>query len=197
MHEVALKRKGRFKMVKAGVFLADGFEEIEGLTVVDAMRRAGYEVTTISTMEHRVIDGSHGIKVFADHMFDDVDYTAFDVIILPGGGVGTQNLKANEGVKNVVKDMYDEGKLVGAICAAPTVLAEIRILDGKNATCFPGCEKEFGDKVHYTGVQVEQDGRVITANGMAAALPFALALIKELSGEEDVHKVKQGTSYPG
>ncbi len=184
-------------MIKVGIFLADGFEEIEGLTSVDAMRRAGYEVTTISIMNDLAINGSHGIRLFADLMFDEADYDSFDCIVLPGGGVGTQNLKKHEGVKEIVKKFAQSGKLIGAICAAPTVLSDAGILSGKKATCYPGCEVDFADDITYTGAQVEQDGNIITGNGMAAALPFALALIVKLSGEEDVSVVKKGIVYPG
>ncbi|MCR5087271.1 MAG: DJ-1/PfpI family protein [Lachnospiraceae bacterium] len=183
-------------MTKVGVFLADGFEEIEGLTAVDAMRRAGYQVTTISIMEKTLINGSHGIRVYADCSFDDAEFDSYDCIILPGGLRGTQNLAAHEGVCAKVKEFVDAGRVVGAICAAPTVLAAAGVLSGKHATCYPGCEAQFPDDVIYTGAQVEQEDRIITGNGMAAALPFALAVIREVSGEEDVVKVKNGVAYP-
>ncbi len=185
-------------MVKVGLFLADGFEEIEGLTSVDAMRRAGFEVTTISIMKREVINGSHGIKVYADTLFEDVDdFKKFDALVLPGGGIGTQNLKAHEGVRKEIVKKASEGKLVAAICAAPTVLASVGLLDKKRATCYPGCESEFNSSITYTAAQVEEDGMVITGNGMAAALPFAFAIIKKLGGEEPLDKVKKGVAYLG
>ncbi len=182
-------------MKKVGIFLADGFEEIEGLTSVDAMRRAGYEVTTISIMDKKLITGSHNIRVYADMMFDDVDIDGFDAIVLPGGGVGTENLLKHEGVKNAVKRYNEAGKIIGAICAAPIVLSEAGVLDGLHATCYPGCQERFSDKVIYTGVQVDQEKNIVTGNGMGAALPFALALVMAISGEEDVAKVKEGVAW--
>lgn len=182
-------------MAKVGIFLADGFEEIEGLTSVDAMRRAGYEVTTISIMGTRAINGSHNIKLYADEMFDDVDIDGFDAIVLPGGGVGTENLLKHEGVKKAVKRYNDEGRIIGAICAAPIVLSEAGVLDGIHVTCYPGCESRLSDKAIYTGAQVEQERNIITGNGMGAALPFALALIVAITGQEDAQKVKQGVAW--
>lgn len=183
-------------MIRVGMFLADGFEEIEGLTSVDAMRRAGFEVTTISIMGTELINGSHKIRLYADTVYEKVkDFSVFDALVLPGGGIGTQNLMAHEGVKEQIVKKAQEGKLVAAICAAPTVLSAAGLLDGKRATCYPGCETAFSDKVTYTAAQVEEDGMIITGNGMSAALPFAFAIIRKLGGEAPLAKVKKGVAY--
>ena len=182
-------------MKKAAVFLADGFEEIEGLTVIDTLRRAGVLVTSVSVMERRVIDGAHNIKVYADKMFEDVDTEEFDMLVLPGGGAGTQNLKAHEALKEAIKKAASQGRLVGAVCSAPTVLSSCGILDGKKATCYPGCEKEFGTGVAFTDEAVVRDGNIITAKSMGAALLFSLALTEALCGEECANKVKNDIVY--
>ncbi len=183
-------------MTNVGIFLADGFEMIEGLTVVDTLRRADIDITTISIMEHRVVESSHGVKVFADAMFDDTDFGTLDALVLPGGLQGTNNLSAHAGVLDQIQSFAVAGKLVAAICAAPTVLGKAGLLDGKKATCYPGCERQFSQDVIFTAAQVEQDGKIITANGMAAALPFSFALIRELASEESVDRVKKGIAYP-
>ncbi len=182
-------------MIKVGIFLADGFEEIEGLTQVDVLRRAGFEVTMISIMKRLQIQGAHGIKVEADGLFEEAGSWDFDALILPGGQPGTNNLLAHEGVKEKIRQFAEEGKLLAAICAAPTVLAAAGLLEGKRATCYPGCEGAFSDQVIFTGAKVEEDGQIITANGMAAALAFSFAIVGKLAGSEAVEAVKKGVAF--
>lgn len=181
--------------VKVGVFLADGLEMIEGLTVVDCLRRAGFEVTTISIMPHNPVVSGHDVKIYADAMFDDVDFDAFDAVVLPGGGVGTQNLGAHAGVVKTIKEYDAAGKVVAAICAAPTVLSAAGLLEGKKATCYPGCEAQFTENVIYTPEPAVTEGNIITGRSMGQAIPFSLALITKLAGEELANQIKEEIVY--
>ena len=132
-----------FEMKKACVFLADGFEEVEGLTVVDLLRRANVEVTMVSIKKEKEITGAHGIAVLADACFEDMAYEAQDLLVLPGGMPGTTNLGAHAGLTEALVKAYEAGKYVAAICAAPSVLGRLGILEGKNATSYPGFETEL------------------------------------------------------
>lgn len=125
-------------MIKVSVLLADGFEEIEALTVVDLLRRAQIYVDTISIMEDYTVHGAHGINIQTEDLFEEVNFVESDMIVLPGGMPGTTNLNAHEGVRRVVKDFAAEGKPIAAICAAPTVLGNLGLLKGKRITCYPG-----------------------------------------------------------
>ena len=127
-------------MKKVLVFLADGFEECEGLIVVDILRRAGAEVTTVSVMEKRRICSSHKIELYADVMASDVNTAEYDAVVLPGGIPGTPNLAANPMVTDTCLRFAAEGKLVAAICAAPSILGQLGLLKGKKATVYPGME---------------------------------------------------------
>ena len=122
-------------MKRVSVLLADGFEEVEALTVVDLLRRAKVYVDTVSIMDDYTVRGSHGINVQTEDLFDEVNFAEFDMIVLPGGMPGTTNLKAHSGVRKIVKEFADEGKYVAAICAAPTILADLGLLKGKRVTC--------------------------------------------------------------
>ena len=123
-------------MSKVNVYLADGFEEVEGLTVVDLLRRAGIETDMVSIMGRKEITGARKIPVLADKLFEEQDDP--DVIVLPGGMPGTLHLKAHEGLADLIRKADKEGKLLAAICAAPTIYGEMGLLEGKNATCYPG-----------------------------------------------------------
>ena len=175
-------------MCKAGIFMADGCEEIEGLAVVDILRRAKAEITMISINGKKEVTGSHGVVFMADALASEVDFETLDAIILPGGGVGTQNLAADGTVCEIAKKFAAEGKLVCAICAAPSVLGAAGILKGKKATCYPGFEDrltgaELCDKA------VVRDGNVITGRSMGAAVPFGLAIVSYLMGEKAAEKI--------
>ncbi len=181
-------------MKKIAVFLADGFEEIEGLTVVDLLRRAGLEVKTISIMGRREVTGSHQITVLADCQYEEASLEEAEAVVLPGGMPGTLRLGEHKGVTETVMKFYQEGKLVAAICAAPSVLGSLGILKGRSATCYPGFEEKLLG-ADTTGGKVEISDNVITGKGMGAAIPFGLALIGQLLGEEKAKEIKDAIVY--
>lgn len=181
-------------MKKVGVFLAEGFEEIEGLTVVDILRRAGLEVVTISNMGKKEITGSHMISVLADALYEEVDFSELDGVVLPGGMPGTTNLGSHDGVITVVQSFAKEGKLVAAICAAPSVLGQAGVLQGKKAVCYPGVEDKLeGAEVGYE--DVAESGNVITSRGMGTAIPFALRLAAYLIDEKKAKELAEQIIY--
>ncbi len=170
-------------MAKTLIFLADGFEEIEALTVVDLLRRAGIDITMTSIMGRKSVKGSHGIAIEADALLEEADFDSADMLILPGGQPGTTNLFACEPLKDRIKEFNDKGKLLSAICAAPTVYGKMGLLEGKKATCYPGCEKDLiGADTQIT--EVIKDGNFITSRGMGTAIPFGLAIIEEYLGSD-------------
>ncbi len=181
-------------MKKIGIFMADGCEEIEGLTVVDIVRRAGFEIKTISITGKTEVTGSHNITFQTDTVSSEVNYDELDGIVLPGGMPGTLKLGEDETVNKVIKKFAAENKLVAAICAAPSVLGAAGILDGRKATAHPGFEEKLtGAEVVYENVAV--DGNVITSRGMGTAIDFALAIAEYFTDEETVAKVVQGLVY--
>lgn len=183
-------------MKKIGVFLAEGFEEIEGLTVVDILRRAKLEVVTISIMGKKEVYGSHKIGVLADALYEDVDFAELDGVVLPGGLPGTTNLGAHSGVNETIKAFAEEGKLVAAICAAPSVLGQAGILQGKQAACYPGFEDKLtGAEVIFE--EVAEAGNVITSRGMGTAIPFALRLTAYLADEKKAEELAKAIIYKG
>ena len=176
------------------LFLADGFEEIEALAIVDVLRRAGVQVTTVSINPTEVVTGAHGIPVIADALFADCAPAEADMLVLPGGTPGAANLDAHEGLRAAISAHVEAGKWLAAICAAPMVYGHMGLLNGKNATCYPGFEGELAGAT-YTAALVEKDGNIITGKGPAVVLPFAYALAEVLVGEEVVAQVKAGMLY--
>ena len=181
-------------MKQVCVFLADGFEEVEALTAVDLLRRARVYVDTVSINDDYKVHGAHGINVQTEDLFDEVDFNEFDMVVLPGGMPGTTNLMEHEGVRQVVTAFAQAGKPVGAICAAPTVLADLGLLEGKKATCYPACEENMAGAV-LTGAPVTVDGNFITSRGVGTAINFALELIKVLVGAEMAKKIASDIVY--
>ena len=163
-------------MANTAIFLADGFEEIEALTVVDLLRRAGITITTVSIMGTREVTGSHNITVLADKVFDEIDFDSLDMLILPGGMPGTTNLGAYKPLTDQIISFDEKGKMLCAICAAPTVFGKLGILKGKKACCYPGCEKDLEGALIQTA-PVTEDGHFITSRGMGTAIEFGLAII--------------------
>lgn len=175
------------------LFLADGFEEIEALTPVDILRRAGKQVTTVG-IGGKSITGSHGITVLADAADTDLALTDADMIILPGGMPGTLNLDASPVVHTAIDAALESGAYIAAICAAPTILGRRGLLSGKKATCYPGMEDDLKGAI-LADSTVAQDGKFITAAGMGAALPFALKLVEILCGADAAKKLATAVVY--
>lgn len=176
------------------IFLAEGFEEIEALTVVDVMRRAGLDIKTVSITSTKKVPGAHGIKVMADLTFEEADFTDAEWLILPGGMPGASNLAAFKPLCDLLKTHAAKGK-VAAICAAPAVvLAPLGILDGKEATCYPGFEGQCRNAV-IRDIPVVTLKNLITANGPSAALHFALAIVANSLGSTIAQEVGSGMLY--
>jgi len=176
------------------VFLADGFEEIEGLTVVDLLRRAGVKVTTVSIAESNMIHGAHGINVQADKLFDEVNYEEMDMVVLPGGMPGTLHLGEHQGVKAVLEQFYKEEKYIAAICAAPSVFGKYGFLKGRKATSYPGFEDALIG-AEYIYEEVATDEFVITSRGLGTAIEFSLVLIEKLVTAEKAEEIKKAIIY--
>lgn len=177
-------------MKQVSVFLADGFEEIEGLTVVDILRRAGVKVTTVSVMGRKEIHGAHNIEVKADTLLEEMDFAETYMLVLPGGMPGTLHLKECEKLRELLLKYDKEEKLIAAICAAPSVLGELGLLKGRKACCYPSFEEKLNtDKVVFDAVAV--DGHITTSRGMGTALTFALELTAQLCGREKAEEIRE------
>ncbi len=175
-------------MKRVAVLLAEGFEEVEAVSPIDFLRRAGVEVVTAGIASSRV-KGSHAITIDADTRIDELP-ADLDGVILPGGSVGAGNLAKSRAVTDLVKRVYGEGKLVAAICAAPAkVLAPTGILRGKRATCYPGLEGELVGS-DFSADRVVRDGNLITSRGAGTAGEFAIELVRYLAGEEAAERVQ-------
>ena len=170
-------------MSKVYIFFADGLEEIEGLTVVDMMRRAGIDISIVSMNVTLTVTGSHKITIGADVLLEDIDADEADMFVLPGGLPGTNHLADSMLLADILKKAYSAGKYVAAICAAPSVLGGLGILHGKKATCYPGFEDKLTGAVCQTD-NVVADGKVITSRGMGTAIEFSARLIAALKGEK-------------
>lgn len=182
-------------MAKVYIFLANGVEEIEALSVVDILRRGGVEAVTVSISGKKTILGSHNIEIGADVLFDEDALMDGDMLVLPGGLKGTNALMAHEGLRNLLFAYRDAGKYITAICAAPSVLGMNGILKGRRATCYPGFEdKLLGATVLTDGVV--KDGNLITGKGMGVSIPFALTLLSVFSPSE-ADRVGKGIQFPG
>lgn len=181
-------------MKKVYLFLADGFETVEALAPVDVMRRAGIEVVTVSIMQRREVVSAQNVTVAADALYEDVCLCDADALVLPGGGVGTDNLSAHEPLRAALKDAHSKGTLVAAICAAPMVFGRIGILEGRKATCYPGCEGDlFG--AEYTAVAVQEDGNIITGCGPGVSFDFGFALVERLCGVDMVATLRSQMQF--
>ncbi|MBR4844506.1 MAG: DJ-1/PfpI family protein [Bacteroidaceae bacterium] len=176
------------------VFLAEGFEEIEALAPVDVMRRAGLRVIMVSTAADLVVNGAHGIPVVADAMFDECDYADAELLFLPGGLPGATNLEAHEALGKLLVEKCAEGVLVSAICAAPLVLGGLGLLEGKQATCYPGFEGTMAGAT-YTAAKVTCDGNIFTACGPGAAWDLGFAFVEHFCGAEKAAELRQGMQF--
>ena len=165
------------------MLLGTGFEETEAIAPLDLLRRAGVQVATVG-INGKVVYGSHGIGVEADLEIGEMDLTNLEMIILPGGLGGVASIRASQAALDAVRFAWENGKFTAAICAGPTVLADLGITDGKNATCYPGCEGQMGSAVMAENAAAVTDGKVITGTSAGCAVPFGLALIAALKGQE-------------
>jgi len=175
-------------MEHVALFLADGFEEIEALTPVDVLRRAGIHVTTISISNSTEVRGSHHITIRADRVFNDVDFNDFSCIVLPGGLPGANNLKNHQKLNELLIQFSKEGKLIGAICAAPMVPGSLGLAKNKKATCYPGFEDHLSE-AEYTGENTVLDGNLLTAKAAGASMSFAFQLVEILAGKDKAKEV--------
>jgi protein deglycase len=175
-------------MPKVAVLLADGFEEVEALAVVDVLRRADIE-TLLAGLRDGPVTGAHGVRVIPDALIEAVSPEAFDMIVLPGGQPGSDNLNADPRVRELVRGFSRKGKLTGAICAAPIVLADAGVLEGKHATSYPSYKDRLGNAV-YEEKTVVEDGNVLTSRGAGTALSFGLAIVARLAGKEKAARIR-------
>ena len=172
-------------MKKAVMLFANGYEEVEALMTVDLLKRAGVDIRLVSIIDDMTVTGSHGISVAMDTKLSRIQLKEEDAIIIPGGMPGTMNLGVDVAVTGALKQMNRDGKIVAAICAAPSVLGKCGILEGKKATCYPG----FEDKL--IGEQVVADGNIITSRGLGTSMEFGFELIKKLVSAEKAEEVRE------
>ena len=175
------------------VLLADGFEECEGLLVVDLLRRAGLKTLMASVTGKRTVESSRHVPVVTDTLAEAVDYNNAKLIVLPGGRLGTENLDKCDIVKEKALE-FTNNKKIAAVCAAPSILAGLGLLEAKRATCHPDFEEKMNDAI-ITGESVTVDGNIITGQGLGATIPFALKIIEELVGIEKAEKIKKDICY--
>lgn len=179
---------------KALIILADGFEEIEAITPIDILRRAGITLTIAGLTDTRVIS-ARNLIIEAERKLDDLEDT-YDALILPGGGGGAKNLASSNKVNNLISTMHEQKKIIAAICASPAVvLAPTGILNGKQATCYPGCESSFDATTTYINEPVVCEDNIITSQGPGSASAFAFVLVEKLLGKEESDKLTKGMLF--
>jgi 4-methyl-5(b-hydroxyethyl)-thiazole monophosphate biosynthesis len=176
-------------MAKVVIILADGFEELEAVAVIDVLRRAGIEVISAGLREGAV-SSARNIKMIPDAVIDTISSDDFDMLVLPGGMPGSANLNADSRVRALIRDFNSKGKMTGAICAAPFVLADAGILNGKRVTSYPSFKEKLGSAV-YVEKTVVEDGNILTSRGPGTALCFALAIVERLAGKEKAQQIKE------
>lgn len=174
------------------VLLAPGFEEIEAIAPIDLMRRAGLEVHTVAVSDDRLVTGSHGISVMTDLLASEVTTDGLQAVILPGGLPGTTNLEADATVQSLLDHASSNELVIGAICAAPSVLGHKGLLCGKRAVCYPGFESALQGAIVETEALCVIDGTVVTAKGAGAAVEFGLALVKIMVSDAVSQKLREG-----
>ena len=165
------------------LLLSTGFEETEAIAPLDLLRRAGVDVCTVG-VGGKTVYGSHKIGVVADLELGEMDLTALEMIVLPGGMGGVASIRASQGAMDALKFAWENGKYVAAICAGPTVLSDLGITDGKNATCYPGCEGGMGSARMVPDAACVTDGKLITGTSAGCAVAFGLALVEALKGPQ-------------
>lgn len=178
------------------VHLAEGFEEVEALTAVDVLRRASIDVKTVSVTVAKTVTGTHGVPVTADLLYEEAQYEECDMIVLPGGLPGADNLQAHEGLCAHIKCFAENGKMLAAICAAPMVFGHCGVIDGRRATIYPGMEDRLTG-AEATGERVTTDGNIITGQGPAVAMEFALAIAAKIKGKAAADEIAEDMLYVG
>lgn len=178
-------------MSKILIMLANGFEEVEAVTVIDYLRRTGIEAEAISTEKELVVEGAHGIRVVADKFLDQLkDLSGYRGVVIPGGRPGAMALRENGRVIQIIQELHYSGKLVAGICAGPLVLERAGVLKDKTVTCYPGFDKEMKD-VFIKEDLVVKDGNIITSRGPATTVYFALKIVEYLQGEEKMIELER------
>ncbi len=177
-------------MKNIAVHLADGFEEIEAVNIIDVLRRAELKVNIISVTDNLEVKGSHGIKSIADQLFSQVNYENIDMIILPGGMPGSANLNEHLGLREQILNFNENKKLLGAICAAPLVFGNLGILKNKKATCYPGFENQLHGAI-VTNENIEVADNIITGKGAGVAITFALKIAEIFKGKTLAEKLAE------
>ena len=172
------------------VLLGTGFEEVEAIAPVDLMRRAGISVLTVG-VTGKTVYGGHNIGIEADITLEEMDLTDLEMVVLPGGLGGVASARASKQALDAIRFAWDNGKFVAAICAGPTVLADLHITDGKQVTCYPGCERDMGSAKMIPGVPCVRDGNLITGTSAGCAIPFGLALIEAMKGPETAKTIAE------
>jgi len=170
------------------MLLGTGFEETEAIAPLDLLRRAGVEILTVG-INGKTVYGSHKIGVEADIELGEVDLTNLEMVILPGGLGGVASIRASKEAMDIVRFAYENNKFTCAICAGPTVLADLGIVDGKKATCYPGCESGMGNAIMQENAASVIDGNVVTGTSAGCAVPFGLSLIEVLKGKEEAERI--------
>ena len=172
------------------LLLGTGFEETEAIAPLDLLRRAGIDVLTVG-INGKTVYGGHQIGIKADITIDEMDLTDLEMVILPGGLGGVASIRGSKAAMDALQFAADNGKFLAAICAGPTVLADLGITDGKNATCYPGCESGMGNAVMQEGCPCIRDGNIITGTSAGCAIPFGLMLIAALKGQKAADTVAE------
>ena len=170
------------------MLLGTGFEETEAIAPLDLLRRANVDILTVG-INGKTVYGSHGIGIECDIELGQMDLTNMEMVIIPGGLGGVASIRASEAAMEALRFGWENGKFVGAICAGPTVLADLGITDGRQATCYPGCEDGMGSAVMVADAAAVRDGRLITGTSAGCAIPFGLKLIDALKGEAEALRI--------
>ena len=181
-------------MKKVLIFIADGTEEVEVITVVDYLRRAGIQVDLVSVMDNKEVTGAHDIKIIADKLISEVESEDYDAVYAPGGLPGAYHIRDNEKAISIFQEMAKDEKIISALCAAPIVLDEAGLLEGKNFTCYPGFEGNIKTGNHKTDITVK-DGKVVTGRGPAIAASLAFELIEGLLGTDKRKEIEDDTLF--
>ena len=176
------------------ILIADGFEEIEAITLIDLLRRAAYDLKTVSIMKTKEVKGAHEIKIITDLIFDNKDFNDIDVLILPGGVPGVTNLASDNRVLELVKKIFNEKKYIAAICAAPFVLEKAGILKRKRITCFPSWA-DIIKSPEIVSTNVVVDDKIITGRGVGASIDMGLKLVEIFSSKEESEKLRKEIVY--